>query len=456
MKEKTKRFVSSLLAVMMIIALLPATAMTAKAEGKVSEIFEDVKEDGWYVEAVQYVYDNGIMVGTGSTFGVNNPLKREQFAATLYSMAGKPAIASDVANPFSDVSNTPGYPRDGILWAVQTGVAKGNADGTFGVGKKIQRQAVASMLYKYAELFHFDLQINDDAIAGFSDVSNVQNWAETAMKWAVTQGIISGKGGNRLDPTGTATRAECAMMIMKLMLKNPPEKYKVGDYIKFGKYEQNNNTLEKEDIEWQILEVSEDRILVVSRYALDCKKYHEVDEYITWEGCTLRSWLNNEFLNEAFTDEEKARIPLVTNINENNTIQNADGGNATEDYVFCLSVGQTEKLFGPCGSYSEKYHNGYYQGLICVPTEYAIAKGINVQTISQADYNNTLSNFGYSSDVIGMKSCNWWLRTSSWKNKNVCIVTNFGNTGYGNSNFQTSWLVAVRPAMYILRDDIEE
>ena len=151
MKEKTKRFVCSFLSVIMIIALLPATAMTAKAEGKVSEIFEDVKEDGWYVEAVQYVYDNGIMVGTGSTFGVNNPLKREQFAATLYSMAGKPAIAADAENPFSDVSNTPGYPRDGILWAVQTGVAKGNADGTFGVGKQMMMPSPDSAMCRMSK-----------------------------------------------------------------------------------------------------------------------------------------------------------------------------------------------------------------------------------------------------------------------------------------------------------------
>ncbi len=191
-----------------------------KPKVKVTDIFTDVKEGAWYVTAVQYVYDNGIMVGTGSTFGVGNSLKREQFATTLYSMAGKPAIAADAANPFSDVSNKAGYPRDGILWAVQNGVAAGNADGTFGVGKSIQRQAVASMLYKFASLKGYDMTINENAIAGFSDVKNVQSWAETAMKWAVTQGVISGKGGNRLAPTGTASREECAQMIMKLLEKN--------------------------------------------------------------------------------------------------------------------------------------------------------------------------------------------------------------------------------------------
>ena len=186
----------------------------------VVEIFDDVKENQWYVPAVQYVYDNGIMVGTGNTFGINSPLKREQFAATLYSMAGKPEIAPDAVCTFSDVPKRAGYPRDGIIWAVQNKVAAGNANGTFGVGQSIQRQAVVSMLYKYAQLCGYDLSYNNNSIAGYSDASKVQSWAATAMKWAVYQGFISGKGGNRLDPTGTATRAECAMMIMRLQEKN--------------------------------------------------------------------------------------------------------------------------------------------------------------------------------------------------------------------------------------------
>ncbi|MBR3636670.1 MAG: S-layer homology domain-containing protein [Lachnospiraceae bacterium] len=179
------------------------------------------EEGEWYVEAIQYVYDNGIMVGTGSTFGTNNQLKREQFAATLYSMAGKPSVGLDASNPFSDVPNKAGYPRDAILWAVKNDVAAGNADGTFGVGKSIQRQAVASMLYKYAQLCGYDMTKYENAIDEFNDADKVQSWAINAMKWAVSQELISGKGGKRLDPLGVATRAECAAMIRKLLIKNP-------------------------------------------------------------------------------------------------------------------------------------------------------------------------------------------------------------------------------------------
>ena len=192
-KKRMKRLVSIILALFTLAALLPISTISVKAKGNVTDIFSDVKEGAWYVSAIQYVYDNGIMVGTGSAFGVNNSLKREQFAATLYSMAGKPVVADDTPIPFSDVSNKTGYPRDAILWAVENGIAAGNADGTFGVGKSIQRQAVASMLYKYAQLCGFDLTTDEKALSDFCDADKVQSWATTSMKWAVTQDIISGK-----------------------------------------------------------------------------------------------------------------------------------------------------------------------------------------------------------------------------------------------------------------------
>ena len=77
------------------------------------------------------------------------------------------------------------------------------------------------MLYKYAKLCGYDTTVsNPNAIDSFSDANKVPSWAKNAMNWAVSQGIINGKGGNRLDPTGKATRAECAQMIMKLVEAN--------------------------------------------------------------------------------------------------------------------------------------------------------------------------------------------------------------------------------------------
>ena len=98
-------------------------------------------------------------------------------------------------------------------------MADGKSDGTFAPNNNITRQDLAMMLYAYAQYKNYNLDKNADALNGFSDAGKVSGYAKNAMTWAVTQGILSGKGG-RLDPAGKATRAEFAQMIMKLLQKN--------------------------------------------------------------------------------------------------------------------------------------------------------------------------------------------------------------------------------------------
>lgn len=78
---------------------------------------------------------------------------------------------------------------------------------------------------------------------------------------------------------------------------------KVGGYVKFGSYPQNNGDI-KEPIEWLVLEVNGNKALLISSYGLDCKEYHHEFEFITWENCDLRKWLNGEFFRRAFTVAE--------------------------------------------------------------------------------------------------------------------------------------------------------
>ena len=113
-------------------------------------------------------------------------------------------------------------------------------------------------------------------------------------------------------PIGSLTvRAEEPDLISEL--ETEPDvlgvSYKVGDIIKFGHYEQDGNTsYGKEEIEWEVLKVESDRVLVVSKYALDCKPYNTEYTDVTWETCSLRQWLNSTFLNTAFSAEEQKKI----------------------------------------------------------------------------------------------------------------------------------------------------
>ena len=139
---------------------------------------------------------------------------------------------------------------------------------------------------------------------------------------------------------------------------------KVGDYVKFGKYEQDNNIDNgKEEIEWLVLDKQDNKVLVISKYALDCKPYNTSPLDVTWETCTLRKWLNGYFIDSAFSDYEKAIIPTVTVLADKNPEYSTNPGNATEDQVFLLSVTEAYKYFSSA------------KATQCTPTTYAVAKG---------------------------------------------------------------------------------
>lgn len=138
----------------------------------------------------------------------------------------------------------------------------------------------------------------------------------------------------------------------------------IGDAFTFGAYEQDNNESNgQEDIEWLVLAKEKTRILVISKYALDCKPYNTSRTDITWETCTLREWLNNDFINSAFSADEKSIISVTTVSADRNPEYNINPGNATRDQVFLLSVTEVDKYFSS---------NGVRQ---CGPTDYAVANG---------------------------------------------------------------------------------
>lgn len=119
------------------------------------------------------------------------------------------------------------------------------------------------------------------------------------------------------------------------------------DTITFGSYPQTDesgNT--KQPIEWIVLERYDNRALLLSKYILDCKKYNSENTAITWEKCSLRNWLNNDFYLEAFDSNEQNRILTTNVINSNNSSFGTYGGNNTNDKIFCLSIEEIRKYFG--------------------------------------------------------------------------------------------------------------
>ena len=188
----------------------------------VTDVFTDVKAGAWYVDAVQYVYDADLMTGNGTTFNPTGNVTRAQVVATLYRMAGRPEVTDYKAcEELQDVKADAWY-TDAVCWAYNTGITTGNSTTKmFAVNEPVTRQQLASFMYRYAECFGMDVTASAD-ISGMLGADQVASYAQTAVKWAVAEGVISGSevttaGGTvvyDLKPQATATRAQMAQILM--------------------------------------------------------------------------------------------------------------------------------------------------------------------------------------------------------------------------------------------------
>ena len=170
--------------------------------------FTDVKESDWYYSPVAYVYENGLMVGTTkTTFSPDAATTRGMVVTILWRQAGAPV--ADYALDFTDVASD-AYYAEAVRWAVSQGVAAGYGNGLFGPDDPITREQFAAILYRCAGSPAIPERVLD-----FIDAEQISPYAEDTLRWAVSEGLISGKGGGILDPQGEATRAQTAAMLMR-------------------------------------------------------------------------------------------------------------------------------------------------------------------------------------------------------------------------------------------------
>lgn len=180
----------------------------------VVDIFEDIYEGEWYIDAAQYVFDRGIMTGlTETIFGANVELSRAHFATILYRIEGEPEVTLDES--FPDVEAGSFYEK-AVAWASseEVGVIKGYADGTFGPADILTREQMVVMMYRYLAFAGVEVELGD--YSGFPDADNVSPFAEEAMKWAVGSEMIKGDNG-MINPQGVSSRACCATVIMRFL-----------------------------------------------------------------------------------------------------------------------------------------------------------------------------------------------------------------------------------------------
>ena len=211
--------------------------------------------------------------------------------------------------------------------------------------------------------------------------------------------------------------------------------------VTFGSYPQSDergNT--KEPIEWIVIDKKGGAKLLLSKYIIDCKPYNNDYVNITWADCSLRSWLNGEFLNTAFDMNEYAKIQKTELVNDDNIDYGTKGGSDTDDRVFCLSIEEALMCFG----HGKKDDLGYDIGKIISTTGTNYAKAVmNNDSKLLVNDNSNAWYHGYSG---------YWLRSPG---EESIAAANVGSDGYlttvgANVTFG---MIGVRPAIWVYEDD---
>lgn len=190
--------------------------------------------------------------------------------------------------------------------------------------------------------------------------------------------------------------------------KNYESAYQKGDVIRFGKFD-------GRQIEWIVIGKQDDRILVLSRYALEAKTYHSVKKaQVTWETSEMRRYLNTDFITACFDLQERRMIVETEIYNPDNYKYGTPGGRETKDKIFLLSLNEVEEMYN-----SDEERK-------CVASD-SIRKSCVNKKLGTSD---------------------WWLRTPGSKNINTVVVDSKGYIFKGGLDNIFS-VITVRPAMWI-------
>ena len=193
----------------------PSAPVTpAKPAAPVGLPFADVSGSDWFYNDVRYVYEKGIMDGTGiDRFSPNAPLTRAMIVTILYRMAGSPSVSG--SSDFTDVAAGKWFAK-AVAWAAANGIVNGYGDSLFGPNDPVTREQLAAILYRYAVYGGMTAVTLEENLGSFADTAQLSAYAIQAMNWAVGQGLINGSGSN-LVPKAQATRAQVAAIIHRYL-----------------------------------------------------------------------------------------------------------------------------------------------------------------------------------------------------------------------------------------------
>ena len=177
------------------------------------QLFSDMVDGAWYLEDIAYAVENGLMEGMGDNlFSPGATTTRGMIVTILYRLEGEPAVTR---SGFTDVAPEQWY-ADAVAWAADNKIVEGYGDNLFGPTDNILREQAAVILYRYAVYKGYDVS-GQSNLSGYTDTGTISDWALTAMRWANSEGLITGRSTipPTLEPEATATRAEAAAILSR-------------------------------------------------------------------------------------------------------------------------------------------------------------------------------------------------------------------------------------------------
>lgn len=202
----------------LLLALAMAAGLTGAAFAADATKYTDVPD--WAKEYVAEVTEKGLVDGrTDTTFGSNEPMTRAELVTALYRLAGSPDVKG-VDNPFQDVKEEDAY-RDAVVWAFSQKIVNGKTanNDTFDPNGTAKRQEIAKIICEFAarQVGKDALKSRKDETSAYPDAAEVSDWAKGYMNWAVASEFITGDQNRKLNPNGTATRAEVSTILCRYM-----------------------------------------------------------------------------------------------------------------------------------------------------------------------------------------------------------------------------------------------
>lgn len=190
-----------------------AAAGSGSGLGASASQFSDLASGSWYYEAVRSALKNGLMNGTSAhTFSPDMPMTRAMLVTILWRMAGQPDAK---ASPFADVVSGSWYAK-AVYWAYDRGLVTGVSETAFAPNEPVTREALVTILYRYAALKQ-SLPAAEDGAGRFPDGKQVSAFARNAVSWALQTGLLTGVSKTKLSPKGLATRAQIAVLLERFL-----------------------------------------------------------------------------------------------------------------------------------------------------------------------------------------------------------------------------------------------